>query len=82
MNQIFQKFTIKDNINPDSVIFLYNGITLSNKELTFNELANSDDRNRKKMNIIVIKSSQNTSSQIIFRETIRVNNESMKDLLK
>ena len=53
MKYIFQQFINKANINPNSVAFLYNGTIINNKELTFNELSNSDDKYRNKMNIIV-----------------------------
>ena len=34
---------------------LYKGTTISNYDLTFNELANSDDKERKEMNILIIE---------------------------
>jgi hypothetical protein len=34
---------------------MYNGITIQNEELTFNEIANSEDKKRNKMNILVVE---------------------------
>ena len=34
---------------------MYNGITIQNEELTFNEIANSEDKKRNKMNFLVVE---------------------------
>ena len=34
---------------------MYNGIIIQNEELTFNEIANSEDKKRNKMNILVVE---------------------------
>ena len=58
MNDIINKFLFKinkeDNLQ-DNFIYLYNGKLITDKELTLDEQANNDDKNRKKMNIMVIK---------------------------
>lgn len=53
MQQIFQKFLVKANINKNSAVFIYNGNDVSNNELTFYQLCNSVDKKRNKMNILV-----------------------------
>jgi len=50
------KFYSKNKeINPNNKFLLYKGTTISNYDLTFNELANSDDKERKAMNILIIE---------------------------
>ena len=81
MSLIFQRFIDKSGVNPNSVIYLYNGKTITNKELTFDQLSNSDDKFRCKMNIIVINSSEKSSSQFTFLDTFQID-ESMQDFSK
>ena len=81
MKYIFQQFINKANINPNSVAFLYNGTIINNKELTFNELSNSDDKYRNKMNIIVTNSSQSSSLKFEFGN-FKGFDEQMKDYAK
>ena len=47
-------------INPNNILLLYNGSTISNYDLTFNELANSDNKEIKKMNILMIEMNTTT----------------------
>ena len=54
LKNIIERFLFKSGLNFKSVSFLYSGFQMSNFGLTFNELANIDDRNRGKMNILVI----------------------------
>ena len=42
-------------INPNNKFLLYKGSTISNYDLTFNELASSDDKERKAMNILIVE---------------------------
>ena len=81
MNQIFQKFYSKAGVNPNSIAFLYNGDNITNKDSTFDQLANIDDKRRNKMNILVSYLPYNSSSQFIF-ETVVGADESMKDFAK
>ena len=81
MKQIFQKFFVKVNAEPDTVIFLYDGNKITNKELTFNQLSNSDDKKRNKMNILVYNSFKRPSSEFIFINNYGID-ESMKDYAK
>ena len=80
IRDIFNKFKTKSGTFQNSFIYLYNGHTLSNETLTFYELANLDDRNRKKMNIVVSEASNLSlySSQFNY-EKCKVLNDEMKE---
>jgi hypothetical protein len=52
MSDIFKKYESKTKIDINSVFFLYNGDIIK-EELTFNDLANKDDSQTKKINILV-----------------------------
>ena len=54
MKDIIDKFLIKITNNENNLYYLYNG-TITNDNLTFNEQANNIDKDRRKMNIIVVK---------------------------
>lgn len=53
MSEICNSFISKSNINEKEINYFYNGIggTQFNKDLTFNQMANALDKQRKKMNI-------------------------------
>jgi len=53
MKAIFNKFFEKTRLDKYSIYFIYSGNNNINEELTFEELANQDDKIRNKMNIIV-----------------------------
>ena len=53
MKDIFNRFYIKTSTSPNSVFFMYNGIGNINGELSFEQLANSFDKSRNKMTILV-----------------------------
>ena len=55
LKDIYKNFKSKTNLEKEILIYIYNGITLQNEELTFNEIANSEDKKRNKMNILVIE---------------------------
>ena len=52
IKDILKKFLIKSEIKGDNIYILYDGKIL-NKELTFNEAANNNDKKRNQMNCIV-----------------------------
>ena len=56
LKDIFKNFKFKVNDENKILIYMYNGINIQNEELTFNEIANSEDKKRNKMNILVIES--------------------------
>lgn len=62
--KIIQNFCTKVQKSKDQLLFLYNGQNISNSNLTFIELANTVDKTRKIMSIIVINSSDNNDSLI------------------
>ena len=45
----------KSKAKDKKLIYMYNDIKLQNEELTFNEIANPVDKERKKMNILVVE---------------------------
>ena len=55
MKEIYKSFKIKAKLEGKQLIYLYNGRNLENNELVFNEIANQVDKNRNKMNILVIE---------------------------
>ena len=81
MEKIIQQFMTKVGGKQNSLAFLYNGNTITNMNLTFDQLSNLDDKYRNKMNIIVSNSLTNSSSQFIF-EICEGADESMKDYAK
>ena len=61
--EIFQKFSTKANKDLNSLYFLYNGCVISNQFLKLDEIMNSDDKIRNKMNILVQDNQNIYSSQ-------------------
>ena len=56
MYEICNSFIIKSNLNENNLNYVYNGKGGKefDKNLTFNQMANTYDKTRKKMNILVI----------------------------
>ena len=52
-NEIYKSFKSKTNTEQKILFFMYNGILIQNEESTFKEIANDEDKKRKKMNILV-----------------------------
>ena len=67
MKDICNKYACKINKNINSLYFIYGG-NYVNQDLTFNEQANSIDKNRKEMNILVIDYSTLSSINSINNE--------------
>ena len=68
MSKICSKFITKTNLNEKDIYYIYDGIDSSkfDKSLTFNQMANSLDKSRKKMNILVIdKENSNNDIKLI-----------------
>jgi len=68
MIDIFNKFITKSKINKNEILLFYNGKQYSklNNELSFNDMANVIDKQRKKMNILVYNiNEQNNKNNII-----------------
>ena len=78
MGDIQSRFKSKVGSSQNSFVYLYNGHTLSNESLTFYELANPDDRKRKKMNIIATESKYSNTNQFIYEKCL-VEDDSMKE---
>ena len=81
MEKIIQQFLYKSQLDPNSVSFLYNGALITNKGLTFEQLSNTYDKDRNKMNILVTNSIIKSSLVFKFGEATCAD-ESMKDYAK
>ena len=81
MDKIIRQYLTKSQVNPNSVSFLYNGDLITNKNFTFDQLSNSYDKSRNKMNVLVTNSISKSSLEFKF---LRVEgaDESMKDYAK
>ena len=55
LKDIFKNFIFKTSAEDKILIYMYNGNTIQNEELTFNEIANSEDKERNEMNILVVE---------------------------
>jgi len=55
---ICQKFGYKEKVDLNSLFFMYNGSQITNLKLTFKQQANSLDKDRNIMNIIVVRIEQ------------------------
>ena len=53
MESIFQKFISMAKLSIDSVYFIYSGNSITNKELTFDQIANENDKKSNRLNILV-----------------------------
>ena len=78
IKEIFNKFLSKIGAYQNSFVFIYNGNIIENKELTFDELSNIEDKKRNKMNILVSRALCSNSSQFIYEEC-KVKDKAMKD---
>ena len=54
MKDIIKRLEEKVKITSGNVYYLYNGDILNNEELTFEQIANEDDKNSKKISITII----------------------------
>ena len=69
MSEICNSLISKSNINEKEINYFYNGIggTQFNKDLTFNQMANALDKQRKKMNILVFSIDNNDEEKKLIR---------------
>ena len=81
LDKIIQQYLNKSQVDPDSVSFLYNGDLITNKNLTFNDLSNSYDKSRNKMNVLVTNSISKSSLEFKFELSVGAD-ESMIDYAK
>ena len=63
---IYAKFKNKVNAEDKLLYYMYNGSNIQNDELTFNEIANVEDKRRNKMNILVNESVQDANVEEIY----------------
>ena len=64
MKYIFQKYIEKTKIDINSIYFIYSGNNI-NKELSFEEIINNEDKMKNKMNILVNEKNIVKSKEII-----------------
>ena len=81
IDKIIKQYLFKSHIDPYSVSFLYNGGLITNKNLTFDQLSNSYDKSRNKMNVLVTNSVSKSSLEFKFESSTGAD-ESMKDYTK
>ena len=55
LKDIYKSFRFKSKSEEKPLFFMYNGITIQKDDLAFEEISNSEDKKRKKMNILVIE---------------------------
>ena len=53
MKKIFEKYAIKIEKKVEKLVFLYSGKKIDNYELTFNQIVNSEDKENKKICILI-----------------------------
>ena len=63
---IYSKFKNKVNAEDKLLYYIYNGSNIRNDELTFNEIANAEDKRRNKMNIEVNELVQDANAEEIY----------------
>ena len=68
-NEICQNFITKSNLNENEINYFYDGKGGSqfNKNLTFKQMANYLDKERKKMDILIISGENNNNNEIFKR---------------
>ena len=80
MRVICQKYATKINININSLLFLYGGNQI-NFELSFQDQANSFDKNNGEMNILVYKNENDIIKCPKCGERIKLNREKLDDII-
>jgi len=80
MSEICNNFTSKSNLDENNLNFIYNGIAGKqfDKNLTFNQMANSLDKARKKMNILVISNTIVDNNDKLAKNVENLNKEMIK----
>ena len=71
IKDIFNRYLYKIQKDKNSIYFIYSGNNNINEELTFEQLANQDDKMRNKMNIIVFDNSTllNRNTNVLFQKS-------------
>ena len=82
ISEIFNNFTNKSNINENQINYSYNGriITSNDKNLTFNQLANSLDKQRKKICVLAYDNNIEEPNEILIRSKNIICPECKKDI--
>ena len=66
LKDIYSKFKNKVNAEDKLLYYIYNGSNIRNDELTFDEIANAEDKRRNKMNILVNESVKDANVEEIY----------------
>ena len=82
LKDIYKNFKLKAQVEKEILIYIYNGINLQNEELTFNEIANSEDKKRNKMNILVVEGEapESPANEIIIKSNKIICPECQEDI--
>ena len=82
ISEIFNNFENKSNINESQINYSYNGriITSEDKNLTFNQLANSLDKKRKKICVLAYDNNIEQSNELLIRSKNIICPECKKDI--
>ena len=67
---IYKNFSSKTKTERKTLYFMYNGNVIRNYELKFNDIANEEDKRRKKMNILVNESIEENEANISQTEVL------------
>ena len=62
-----KKFGIKVKKDIKDLYFIYDGKTINNLELKINEIANSNDKKKKEMNVLVDELNENRSNNSLIK---------------
>ena len=81
MGDICNKYISKTGLNKNSLIFIYGGNQI-NFNLKFNEQANTIDKERKEMNILVYENNENELKCPKCHETLNIDNNIFENLMK
>ena len=81
MGDICNKYISKTGLNKNSLIFIYGGNQI-NYNLKFNEQANTIDKERKEMNILVYENNENELKCPKCHETLNIDNNIFENLMK
>ena len=80
LKTIYQRFKSKVHAEGKNLIYMYNGKTMENDELTFNDVANSQDKSRNKMNVVAIEGEGTIlpQAECIIKSNIKIKFKIMK----
>ena len=81
MGDICNKYISKTGLNKNFLIFIYGGNQI-NYNLKFNEQANTIDKERKEMNILVYENNENELKCPKYHELLNIDNNIFENIMK